>query len=161
MSRHNILREIEENVRDQYFCEGLRYPDSVLNEKNYLDVKIEKLYKYGYYDPVNKILDDAALLKDEGVVKEYFIDQRDRLIDESQKDILTSFENRLILNEAIKKLEYDEQQLIILNYFEGLNQREISQKLDMSQMQVSRKLKKALDKLFNLITKKGMHKYEH
>ena len=85
----------------------------------------------------------------------------DRLVDESQKDILTSFENRLILNEAIKKLEYDEQQLIILNYFEGLNQREISQKLDMSQMQVSRKLKKALDKLFNLITKKGMHKYEH
>ncbi len=84
----------------------------------------------------------------------------DRLVDESQKDILTSFENRLILNEAIKKLEYDEQQLIILNYFEGLNQREISQKLDMSQMQVSRKLKKALDKLFNLITKKGMHKYE-
>ncbi len=85
----------------------------------------------------------------------------DRLVDESQKDIIAGFENRLILNEAIKKLDNDEQQLIILNYFEGLNQREISQRLDMSQMQVSRKLKKALDKLFNLITKKGLYKYEH
>ena len=82
-------------------------------------------------------------------------------MDESQKDIIAGFENRLILNEAIKKLDNDEQQLIILNYFEGLNQREISQRLDMSQMQVSRKLKKALDKLFNLITKKGLYKYEH
>ena len=85
----------------------------------------------------------------------------DRLVDESQKDIIAGFENRLILNEAIKKLDNDEQQLIILNYFEGLNQREISQRLDMSQMQVSRKLKKALDKLFNLIKKKGLYKYEH
>ena len=83
------------------------------------------------------------------------------MVDESQKDIIAGFENRLILNDAIKRLDNDEQQLIILNYFEGLNQREISQRLDMSQMQVSRKLKKALDKLFNLITKKGMHKYEH
>lgn len=85
----------------------------------------------------------------------------DRLVDESQRDLLAGFENRLILHEAIQKLDDDEQQLIILNYFEGLNQREISQKLDMSQMQVSRKLKKALDKLFNLITKKGISKYEH
>ncbi len=84
----------------------------------------------------------------------------DRLVDESQKNIIADFENRLILNEAIKKLDSDEQQLIILNYFEGLNQREISQRLDMSQMQVSRKLKKALDKLFNLITRRGMSKYE-
>ena len=84
----------------------------------------------------------------------------DRLVDESQKDLITDFENRMILHDAIKKLDYEEQQLIILNYFEGLNQREISQKLNMSQMQVSRKLKKALDKLFNIITKKGLHKYE-
>ena len=82
------------------------------------------------------------------------------MVDESQKNIIADFENRLILNEAIKKLDSDEQQLIILNYFEGLNQREISQRLDMSQMQVSRKLKKALDKLFNLITRRGMSKYE-
>ena len=82
MSRPDILREIEEKVRERYFrdVEKLRHHDSVLNGKNYTDVMIEKLHKYGYYDPVNKILDDDALLKDEGVAKEYFIDQRDRLM---------------------------------------------------------------------------------
>ena len=85
----------------------------------------------------------------------------DLLVDENQKDLVNDFENRLILQDAIKKLDYDEQQIIILNYFEGLNQREISQRVNMSQMQVSRKLKKALDKLFNIITKKGVNKYGH
>lgn len=84
----------------------------------------------------------------------------DRIEDESQKEILNSFENRLILNDAISHLLPIEQQLINLNYFEGLNQREIAQKLDMSQMQVSRKLKKALDKLFVIITKKGVSTYD-
>ncbi len=131
--------------------------------------------------PSDKELAQALQMSEEKIEEVYELDRRttaisidqilgseegnttlgERLVDESQKDILASFENRLILNEAIKKLDYEEQQLIILNYFEGLNQREISQKLDMSQMQVSRKLKKALDKLFNLITKKGLYKYEH
>ena len=68
--------------------------------------------------------------------------------------------NRIILDDAIKRLEPLEQKLVTLNYYEGLNQREISQKLDISQMQVSRKLKKALQKLFEIITKKGLSKYE-
>ena len=63
-------------------------------------------------------------------------------------------------DEAIKKLEPLEQQLITLNYYEGLNQREISEKLGISQMQVSRKLKKALSKLFEIISKKGLNSYE-
>ena len=85
MSRPNILREIEEKVREQYFREGLRYPDSVLNEKNYLDVKIEKLYKYGYYDPekpMEQRLKDKALREHEGLVKEHFNKQYIRLIAE-------------------------------------------------------------------------------
>ena len=57
-------------------------------------------------------------------------------------------------------LEPIEQQLVILNYYEGLNQREISEKLNISQMQVSRKLKKALQKLFEIISKKGIAHYE-
>ena len=94
MSRHDILGEIEEKVREQYFREGLRYPDSVLNEKNYLDVKIEKLYKYGYYDPVNKILNDDALLKDEGLGYQDFKKQRIRLIDE-YNDLLRGVDQQI------------------------------------------------------------------
>lgn len=96
MSRPNILREIEEKVRERYFQDVgvLRYPESVLNGKNYLRVMQEKLHKYGYYDPVNKILDDAALLKDEGVAKEYFIDQRDRLMAE-YNDLLHDVDEKI------------------------------------------------------------------
>ena len=66
----------------------------------------------------------------------------------------------MILNDAIKRLDPIEQDLVILNYYEGLNQREISDKLNISQMQVSRKLKKALQKLFQIISKKGLKQYE-
>ena len=84
----------------------------------------------------------------------------ERIEDESQKRAFDSYENRMILNDALKLLSPTEQQLIILNYYEGLNQREISDRLQISQMQVSRKLKKSLQKLFEIISKKGLEKYE-
>ena len=84
----------------------------------------------------------------------------EKIEDESQKQAFNSYENRIILDDAIKRLEPLEQQLIVLNYYEGLNQREISEKLNISQMQVSRKLKKAISKLFEIITKKGLSSYE-
>ena len=84
----------------------------------------------------------------------------EKIEDESQKQAFDSYENRMILDDAIKLLDNIEQQIIILNYYEGLNQREISERLNLSQMQVSRKLKKALSRLFEIISKKGLKKYE-
>lgn len=84
----------------------------------------------------------------------------EKIEDESQKEAFNSYENRMILDEAISKLDEIERQLVVLNYYEGLNQREISEKLNISQMQVSRKLKKAISKLFEIISKKGLKKYE-
>jgi len=57
-------------------------------------------------------------------------------------------------------LEPLEKELVVLNYFEGLNQREIAERLNLSQMQVSRKLKKAINNLFHIISKKGLNSYE-
>ena len=84
----------------------------------------------------------------------------EKIEDESQKQAFDSYENRMILDDAIKMLDSVSQQLIVLNYYEGLNQREISDRLNISQMQVSRKLKKALEKLFEIISKRGLDKYE-
>ena len=84
----------------------------------------------------------------------------EKIEDESQSEAFNSYENRMILDEAISKLDELERQLVILNYYEGLNQREISEKLNISQMQVSRKLKKAISKLFEIISKKGLKNYE-
>ena len=82
------------------------------------------------------------------------------IADEKDKSLVASFENKMILEDAIKQLPVDDQKIITMNFFEGLNQREISEKLNISQMQVSRKLKKSLNKLFELITKKGVTHYD-
>ena len=84
MSRHDILGEIEEKVREQYFkdAEGLRYPDSVLNVENYRQIMMEKLAKYKYYDPVKEELHNYTLQQREGLVKEDFDNQCDELLAE-------------------------------------------------------------------------------
>ena len=75
----------------------------------------------------------------------------DKIPDGDYKDFLTNSENRLMLNSALEKLPKDLKQILELNYFEDLNQKQISEKLKLSPMQVSRKIKKALNKLYTLI----------
>lgn len=41
-----------------------------------------------------------------------------------------------------------------MSYYQDLNQREISEKIHISQMQVSRRLKKALNKMYEIIKSK-------
>ena len=84
----------------------------------------------------------------------------DKIADEKDRNLANAFENKMILEDAIKKLSEEDRRIITMNFFEGLNQREISEKLNISQMQVSRKLKKSLNKLFELITKKGVTHYD-
>ncbi len=84
----------------------------------------------------------------------------EKIEDESQKQAFNCYENRMILDDAIRRLDPVEQRLIVLNYYDGLNQREIAERLNISQMQVSRKLKKALSQLFSIVSKKGLKQYD-
>ena len=67
------------------------------------------------------------------------------------QEFLNSYENKIMLAAAIKKLPPDLQQIIELSYYQDLNQREIAEKINISQMQVSRRLKKALSKMYEII----------
>jgi len=67
------------------------------------------------------------------------------------QEFMNSYEDKIMLAEAIKKLSPDLRQIIELSYYEDLNQREISERINISQMQVSRRLKKALSKMYELI----------
>ena len=67
------------------------------------------------------------------------------------QEFLSSYENKIMLAAAIKKLPPDLQQIIELSYYQDLNQREIAEKINISQMQVSRRLKKALSKMYEII----------
>lgn len=84
----------------------------------------------------------------------------DKIPDESGDKGQEILENRLILNQAIETLSDEDKEIVTLCFYDGLNQREISEKLNMSQMQVSRKMKKALSKLLEFVKSKGVISYE-
>ena len=55
--------------------------------------------------------------------------------------------DKLALSEALKNLPKDEQKLIYLRYFRGLTQSESAKQLGMTQVKVSRREKKIIEKL--------------
>lgn len=77
----------------------------------------------------------------------------DKIPSGDYREFLASRENKIMLKDAINKLPNDLKEIIELNYFQDFNQREIAEKLNISQMQVSRKIKKAISKLYELINK--------
>ncbi len=78
----------------------------------------------------------------------------DKIPSGDYQEFLNSYENKIMLAQAIEKLPPDLKEIIELSYYHDLNQREISEKIHISQMQVSRRLKKALHKMYELITQK-------
>lgn len=76
----------------------------------------------------------------------------DKLVDSKYQDFLKLQEDRIMLNEAVESLEEQLKLVIKKRFFEDKSQNEIAQELGISQMQVSRKIKKALNELFNIIS---------
>ena len=58
-----------------------------------------------------------------------------------------SLDDRIALNESLKNLNYQEQQIIKYRYFEDLTQGEVARKLNITQVMVSRYEKKGIDKM--------------
>lgn len=73
-------------------------------------------------------------------------------IPNSKYSSLTEYqENKIMITEAIKKLDDDLREVITLNFFQDISQTKIAEMLGISQMQVSRRIKKALKNLFTII----------
>ena len=70
------------------------------------------------------------------------------------QEFLNAYEEKMMLAHAIKELPQNLRDVVELNYYEDLNQREIADRLGISQMQVSRRLKKALSEIYNIICEK-------
>jgi RNA polymerase sigma-B factor len=58
--------------------------------------------------------------------------------------LMAIVDDRTTLAVALKELSSQEQRVLYLRFFQGLTQTEIARKLDISQMQVSRLLRKTL-----------------
>ena len=63
-------------------------------------------------------------------------------------------EIKIILTDALEMLDEDLKKIVLMSYFKDMSQQEIADELGISQMQVSRKIKKALNELFNIIKNK-------
>lgn len=79
----------------------------------------------------------------------------DKIPSGDYQEFLDAYEEKIMLANAIKQLSPKMKEVIELSYYEDLNQREISEKLKISQMQVSRRLKKALSDMYEIITRES------
>lgn len=79
----------------------------------------------------------------------------DKIPSGDYQEFLDSYEQKIMLSKAINQLKPKMKEVIELSYYEDLNQREISERLDISQMQVSRRLKQALEEMYKIITREG------
>jgi len=76
----------------------------------------------------------------------------DNLVDSKYLDLQHLQEERMMLYDAVNSLPNNLQEVIRLSFFEDLNQSEIAKKIGISQMQVSRRIKKATSELFKIIS---------
>lgn len=71
------------------------------------------------------------------------------------KDEFGLYENRLLLTDLLSQLPDDLREIIDLSYIQGYTQSEIAKNMNISQMQVSRKIKKALNIMYKILTSQG------
>ena len=78
----------------------------------------------------------------------------DKVADDNHYNLESFQEDKILLKDAISKLDVKLQEVVVLNYFEDMSQTQIAAKLGISQMQVSRRLKKALNNLLTILSEK-------
>ena len=75
----------------------------------------------------------------------------DRIQAEETENFEDSYANKKIIENAINKLPENDKTAITMYYIDGESRKEISKRLNVSQTQVSRILKRALNKLYMII----------
>lgn len=131
---------------------------------------VKKLKENGYEEPTEEQISEmvgvdkekihgvmeielykTTLSLDQSVLDDEDLTLIDKIPSGDYQEFLNSYENRIMLAQAIEKLPADLKEIIELSYYHDLNQREISEIIHISQMQVSRRLKKALHKMYEII----------
>lgn len=79
----------------------------------------------------------------------------EKLVDERNEESLIQMETRLTVEETLTRLPERLRQVVWLYYFQDKSQVQIADELGISQMQVSRRLKKALGRMEQYLTTTG------
>ncbi len=131
-----------------------------LSENNTKVPTVEEVSKYVNlpFEKVEEIM-NIELIKnmislDQNI---YTTDGGETLLDRIQSDEDSSFEdtyaNKKIIEFAINKLPQNDKTAIYMYYMDGESRKDIAKRLNVSPTQVSRILKRALNKLYNIIQK--------
>ncbi len=70
---------------------------------------------------------------------------------ENYKDLVDINDSKILLNEVINKLPDEQKTIIGLYYYKDMNQKEIAKELNLTQMQISRRMKKAFAAIYKMI----------
>ena len=82
----------------------------------------------------------------------------DKIADNNYYNLASFQEDKILITDAVNSLDEKLQEVIKMNYFEDMSQTQIAAKLGISQMQVSRRIRKALQQLFEIISEKNEYK---
>lgn len=126
--------------------EGNENP-SAADIANVLGVDVEKVESVLNIDKYKTVISLDQYLK--GDDEDFSL--MDKIPAGDYEEFMNSYENKIMLSEAIKKLPPELREIIGLCYFADLSQREVAEKLKLSQMQVSRRLKKALNMMYEIM----------
>lgn len=121
--------------------EGINIPVEGVNE--FLKAREAVYYSNGKLSEniINKNKDNADLLYDRSLIKS-----------REYKSFDLVMEDKIILWDAIDKLHSLDKKILVLSYFSGFSQKEIGEKVGMSQKSVSRKLKESIRTLREYLT---------
>ena len=165
-----IRGEIKHYLRDK--ASMIRAPRELQELVAKISIAVKELKENGFVEPTEEQIAEATGINLEKVhdvlglelsISTLSLDQAASTVDDEDlslidkipsgdyQEFLSSYENKMMIASAIEKLPKDLKEIIELSYYHDLNQREISEKINISQMQVSRRLKKALNKMYEII----------
>ena len=174
---HRITGEIRHYLRDRISI--IRAPRELLELSFRMNSIIEKLKTKLGRPPTEIEIADELQLTVKRVNEVFEVDRRkqtisldqlvsiseneqhtlmEKLVDNKYQEDQNFQEERIMLMEAVNVLPDHLKEVIQMNFFDDLNQIEIAEKIGISQMQVSRRIKKATEELFKIITSKGKHR---
>lgn len=168
---HLIASEIKHYLRDQLpvvrpprelteLLPKVRQAESLLSSElgrdpsqleisNYLGISSDKLDEVRHleknYQPVS--LDQELSQFQEGRTSSVL----EQLEDKRYRSFQLVQEDRILLQDALMKIRFQSRQILEFAFYQDLTQTEIAKNLGISQMQVSRRLKRALGELWDIL----------
>lgn len=149
-------RELQElsyrvNLIVQRLTLDLGRPPTELEIANQLAVPIKRI------DEVNEIDRRKNMISLDNITSESTDNEQplmDKLIDDNYQEQINRQEMKILLSSAINVLDDELKRIIQMSFFEDMSQQQIADEMGVSQMQISRKIKKALNKLYDVIKNK-------